>query len=384
MLMTRTSQLLEDDILPALEKLRKERGEYMRWASANDKLERLRRFCVAYEFVRATAAKDSSAGGSDELKAGIRSLAAEVKAITSEIAQNAASSKRLCAAKDAQMGGDVRRLSDAVDEVSKHLVQENTAWANKKEALASERAAERKLQRAAEELDSSIAVFNKGASKLEAEFTAARSSVESLAAAADAAERTLSGVQSGKGTGDAKSLAEKLAEARAAASAAVGEAKAATLRGAHATKDLAAAEALLRTREAEGGQTQKELAARRAEADGSRAALSALRFDPAAAGAAAAARRVAAAAVAAAQETVDALSSKLAQFEIPACAHKCRLFDMLPHTRCLQVHQPRPQLRSRAREGRGRQAAAGEGGGCRDGARGSGGGAPVPARGGQQ
>ena len=54
------TQLLEDDILPALEKLRKERGDYMRWASSNDKLERLRRFCVAYEYVKAVAAKHPS------------------------------------------------------------------------------------------------------------------------------------------------------------------------------------------------------------------------------------------------------------------------------------------------------------------------------------
>ena len=44
--------LLEDEILPTIEKLRKERGDYMKWAAGNDSLERLRRFCVAYEFTR--------------------------------------------------------------------------------------------------------------------------------------------------------------------------------------------------------------------------------------------------------------------------------------------------------------------------------------------
>jgi structural maintenance of chromosome 2 len=42
-------KLLEEEILPTIEKLRKERGDYMKWASGNDALERLRRFCVAYE-----------------------------------------------------------------------------------------------------------------------------------------------------------------------------------------------------------------------------------------------------------------------------------------------------------------------------------------------
>ena len=50
---TEIDQLLEEEILPTIEKLRKERGEYMKWASANDTLERLRRFCVAVEFCEA-------------------------------------------------------------------------------------------------------------------------------------------------------------------------------------------------------------------------------------------------------------------------------------------------------------------------------------------
>ena len=42
-------KLLEEEILPTIEMLRKERGDYMKWASGNYALERLRRFCVAYE-----------------------------------------------------------------------------------------------------------------------------------------------------------------------------------------------------------------------------------------------------------------------------------------------------------------------------------------------
>ena len=83
----------------------------MRWASANDKLERLRRFCVAYEYVKAAAAKDSSAGGTEELKAMLRTLAAEAKAVQADIAENAATAKRLSAAKEAQAGSEMKRLS---------------------------------------------------------------------------------------------------------------------------------------------------------------------------------------------------------------------------------------------------------------------------------
>ena len=100
--------MLEDDILPALEKLRKERAEYMQvrgacvrvslhrvlkgcesrpagareerhspvrpfefpsfaqWSSANDNLERLRRFCIAYEFCKAEEARAALLKTSDK------------------------------------------------------------------------------------------------------------------------------------------------------------------------------------------------------------------------------------------------------------------------------------------------------------------------------
>lgn len=41
-------QLLQEDILPALEKLRKERGQFMEWQAAEAKLSHLRRFCAAF------------------------------------------------------------------------------------------------------------------------------------------------------------------------------------------------------------------------------------------------------------------------------------------------------------------------------------------------
>ncbi len=287
----------------------------MRWASANDKLERLRRFCVAYEYVKAVAAKDDSAGGTEQLRAQVRALAAEAKAIQADVAANAAAAKKLCAAKEEQMGGEVKELSKQVDEVSKHLVQETSAWGNKKDLLASERGAERKLRAAAADLDASVREHAQSSQKLDAEFAAARTTLESLVRAADEAERTLTGVQSGKGTGDSKSLTEKLADTKAAAAAAEAEAKAVSMRAKHLEKDLAAARASLHAKEKEAGTVQKDLTARAAEADACRAALSKLGFDAAAAAQAAAAKKSAAAAVAAAQETVSTLSGQLAALD---------------------------------------------------------------------
>lgn len=46
-------QVLNEDILPALEKLRAERSQYMQWQAASAQQDRLKRFCVAYQYHQA-------------------------------------------------------------------------------------------------------------------------------------------------------------------------------------------------------------------------------------------------------------------------------------------------------------------------------------------
>jgi structural maintenance of chromosome 2 len=310
-----THQLLEEDILPALEKLRKERGDYMRWASSNDKLERLRRFCVAFEYIKAVAAKDDSAGGTQELQQHMRDLAAEIKAIHADVTANAAEAKRQAAAKEEHLGAQFKELNRQVDDVSKLLVQETSSWTNKKEAAASERESERKLKQQLADLETSLKGRAAGNSKLDAEVAAAKAKVDQLTRAAEEAERTLAGVQSGKGTGDAKSLGEKLADARAAITASQAEVAAANIRAKHVAKELAAARSALAAKRKEADKVQSDLAARTAEVEACRAALAKLGFDSAAASAATAAKKTAQAAVSSAQETVSSLSGQLSALD---------------------------------------------------------------------
>ena len=45
--------MLSDDIMPALDKLRKEKAQFNDWQNASASLERLERFCVAYKYIEA-------------------------------------------------------------------------------------------------------------------------------------------------------------------------------------------------------------------------------------------------------------------------------------------------------------------------------------------
>ena len=45
--------MLEEDIMPALDKLRKEKQQYNEWQNARDSVDKLCRFCVAYRYEEA-------------------------------------------------------------------------------------------------------------------------------------------------------------------------------------------------------------------------------------------------------------------------------------------------------------------------------------------
>ncbi|KAL2540048.1 Structural maintenance of chromosomes protein 2-1 [Abeliophyllum distichum] len=61
-------KLLDQEILPALEKLRKERMQYMQWSNGNAELDRMKRYCIAYEYVQAEKIRDNAVQGLEELK----------------------------------------------------------------------------------------------------------------------------------------------------------------------------------------------------------------------------------------------------------------------------------------------------------------------------
>lgn len=58
----RQAQVLQDEIMPALDKLRKEKQQYNEWQGARDSVDKLQRFCVAYNYVQAQGCARQRAG----------------------------------------------------------------------------------------------------------------------------------------------------------------------------------------------------------------------------------------------------------------------------------------------------------------------------------
>ena len=308
-------KLLEEEILPTIEKLRKERGDYMKWAAGNDTLERLRRFCVAYEFTRATRAVEDRGEGEAEVRAAIDELDARAVDREDESRRMDENLARVAAEKEAQTGGDAAKLSAEVDALSKELVKDTAAWTHKKDAVKSEKKSGDKLRKQAQKHEEDAAKEEDRLSALEAKHAEKTSAMADAEKAAETAEMTLQGVQSGTGAGGDgnKSLQTQLADAVAAAAQADADAKAAALKIKHAEKELTAAKKAHAAKEKAGAKLTKELEIAEAREAEARERLAA---HPGADAAAVAALEVTAdaadAALRQAQEKVDVLEGQLA------------------------------------------------------------------------
>lgn len=132
-------KLLDKEILPALEKLRKERMQYMQWANGSAELDRLRRFCIAYEYVQAENVRDNAVQMVEETKSKILDIDNNSEMMRGEVQEMENKVSELTAAKEASMGGEVKLLSDKVDALSQELVKETTVLKNQEENLMTEK-----------------------------------------------------------------------------------------------------------------------------------------------------------------------------------------------------------------------------------------------------
>ncbi|MBA0578271.1 hypothetical protein Gorai_020563, partial [Gossypium raimondii] len=150
------NKLLDEEILPALEKLRKERMQYVQWSNGNVELDRLKRFCVAYDYVEAKRIRDSAVGEVQRLKAKVTEIDNDTERVKVEIQDMETNISKLTAEKEANLGGKVKALSDEVDSLSKKLVQEVSVLNSKEDTLKGEKENAEKIIHYIEVLKQSI------------------------------------------------------------------------------------------------------------------------------------------------------------------------------------------------------------------------------------
>ena len=133
--------VLGQEILPALEKLRKERAQYMQWVNGNAELDRLKRFCVAFEFFEAEKVKDAAVNDVEQLRSKTAEIHENIKQLDIEMDEREKNIAELTEEKEKRMDSDIKGLSEKVDKLSNAMVKETSIYSNQKDTLKTEKAA---------------------------------------------------------------------------------------------------------------------------------------------------------------------------------------------------------------------------------------------------
>ncbi len=151
-------EILQKEITPTLERLRGEKTSYLKWSANNTEIERLGRFCAAFEYSKAAAILARSEEEMEELQSSHAELSATVKQLTDDIDSTNKQLDILTGEKEAKEGGAFKQVQKAEESLGKDLVKVTAEWENKKLALQNEVCALEKLKKGEEESGSLILV----------------------------------------------------------------------------------------------------------------------------------------------------------------------------------------------------------------------------------
>ncbi|KAG9134427.1 hypothetical protein Leryth_022382 [Lithospermum erythrorhizon] len=272
-------KLLDQEILPALEKLRKEKMQYMQWANGNAQLDRLKRFCIAYEYVEAEKIRDDAVHGVEGVKAKICEIDNSNGKLKEEIDEMENKVSQLVAQKEETMGGELKLLSERVDTLSCDLVKETSILKNQEDILVTENNNAHKIKRNLEESKKSSE--ERAAAVKSAEDGAAhvKKRAQELSQSLEELEKEYQGVLAGKGSGnEEKCLEDQLVDAKAAVGKAETEVKQLETKITHCEKELKEKKGQLLSKHKEAVAAENELNDRVKDVDNVKKALEALKY----------------------------------------------------------------------------------------------------------
>ncbi|KAL0918688.1 hypothetical protein M5K25_010711 [Dendrobium thyrsiflorum] len=267
-------KLLDQEILPSLEKLRKERMQYMQWANGNAELDCLKRFCIAYDYVQAEKVRDGAVSGVAQIKIKISELDDRTERSRRDIEVMESNLSNLISDKEAKLGGEVRKLSLTVDELSRCLVKETSIMSNQEESLRSEENAAKKISKNIDDLKRSITEKDFAVHKVESGAADLKERVEELSKNLHDSEKEYQGVLAGKSSiNEDKCLEDQLRDAKVAVGNCETELKQLKTKTSHLDKELKTKRVQLKSKCDEAAAVEKELSDRKKDLDSIKSAL---------------------------------------------------------------------------------------------------------------
>ncbi|WZZ44429.1 hypothetical protein YC2023_040688 [Brassica napus] len=268
------NKLLDHEILPALEKLRKEKAQYMQWANGNAELDRLKRFSIAFEYVQAEKIRDNAVHGVEAMKAKLTSIDEETEKAHEEIKGIEKQIEDLTRAKEASMGGEVKTLSEKVDSLSQEMTRESSKLNNKEDTFLGEEENAEKIVHNIEELKKSVKERAAAVKKSEDGAADLKRRFQELSTTLEESEKEHQGVLAGKSSGnEEKCLEDQLRDAKIAVGTAGTELKQLKTKIGHCEKELKERKSQLMSKQDEAVEVENELGSRKGDVERVKKAL---------------------------------------------------------------------------------------------------------------
>ncbi|XP_076956979.1 structural maintenance of chromosomes protein 2-1-like [Bidens hawaiensis] len=274
------NKLLDHEILPALEKLKSERMQYMKWSNGNADLDRLKRFCIAYEYVQAEKVRDNAVVGVDEMKSKICEIGNDVESMNVEVQEMETRVGKLTVEKDATMGGEVKGLSDKVDAIARDLVKETSVLKNRQDDLTTEINNAEKIGKSIEELKQSEKDRISAVKSAEDGAADLKRRMEELAKTLENLEKEQQGVVAGKSSGnEEKCLEDQLGDAKVAVGRVESEVEQLKTKIKHSEKELKENKTKLSLKHNEAVEAEKQLKIRQKDLENVETGLKSLSYE---------------------------------------------------------------------------------------------------------
>eukprot|EP00928_Gymnodinium_smaydae_P079949 TRINITY_DN63775_c0_g1_i1.p1 TRINITY_DN63775_c0_g1~~TRINITY_DN63775_c0_g1_i1.p1 ORF type:complete len:1208 (-),score=384.26 TRINITY_DN63775_c0_g1_i1:110-3733(-) len=283
------NRLLAEEITPTLEKLQKERANYMLWVSNNNEIERLERFCIAFDYVQAKNRLDSRNQQLEEMEEAQRKLGSEVKALGDRETQVQKEIQSQTAQRDRQRSQEMKKLEDKHTELSKAVTSMESKLKNRESDIESIKAGQKKSASVMDELKKQVDVKDKAYQKEKAKWDALAEEDAKTKRDIEKAQWTMQALSAGMSTqapadgqegGEGKSLREQLLHAQTRLAEMDSEQKKKQLGIKNLTERIGSAQEVLNKSKQDGKRLAKEKAAAEAVINEKRTALRKLGFDP--------------------------------------------------------------------------------------------------------
>ncbi|CAM9911302.1 unnamed protein product [Pylaiella littoralis] len=273
--------ILTDEITPRLDTLRGQKTHYLKWSANEGEENRLKKFCVAYSYSKAEAKLNSSEQEKTELEENQAALQTAQREVEEEVAETEAKAKEVQALKDGKLEKDLKKASDAREELSKEMVQATSEMTNKRSALEAEVKALESAKKCEEESGAAVSA-KEGAIEAQAKVVeAAEAAVNGAEAEHASLQKEYQDMCAGVATekDDTRTLTDQIAELTAEASAADARAKQGTARIKHLKATAKSTEREMKAAEKQVSSLRKDRDAAQSRVDKAEQGLESLGYD---------------------------------------------------------------------------------------------------------